>query len=128
MEASIQLLFAVAFVILGLSHLMQPLAWFSLFAKLREQGEAGILCIALITFPPGLLIAIFHPVWTGIPLILTLIGWGYLIKATLYFVLPKLGQRALARLREEKAGKFRWPGIGLILIGGLLAWELWTAS
>ena len=124
MEASIQLLFAIAFLILGLSHLLQPLAWFSFFCKLRDQGEAGVLFITLITMPPGLLIAIYHPVWTGFPLALTLIGWGYLIKAALYSIFPKLGMRALANLREENAGMFRWAGIALILIGALLAWTL----
>lgn len=126
MEAPIQLLFAIAFIVIGVSHLAQPLAWIRLFINLREQGEPGVLLVSLVTFPSGLLIAVFHSVWTGIPLILTLIGWGFLIKGTLYLVYPKLGLRALGRLREENAGMLCWAGIGLILIGGLLAWEYWS--
>lgn len=123
MEASIQLLFAIVFVVLGLSHLLQPMAWLNFFKMLAEKGEAGILAIALLTLPPGLLISVFHPVWTGIPLVLTLIGWSYLIKSALYLTVPKLGLAVLAKLSEENAGKFRWLGLAMILLGAALAWE-----
>ena len=125
MEASIQLLFAIVFFILGLSHLLQPMAWLCFFKMLEQKGEAGVLAIALLTMPPGLLIAVYHPVWTGIPLVLSLIGWGYLIKSSLYLVFPALGLRVLSRLSEANAGKFCWVGLVMTFFGALLAWELW---
>ncbi len=125
MEASLQAVFAIVFLVLGLSHFLQPRAWFTFFELLHAKGEAGVLVIALITLPPGLLIVVYHPVWTGIPLLLTLIGWGYLIKSAVYLTYPGMGLRVLSGLSEHNTVKFRWAGIALLVCSAALFAELY---
>jgi hypothetical protein len=84
MELATQRLATVALLVIGLSHAVQCRAWARFLMMLGEKGEAGVLANALLHFWPGLLIASFHDVWTGIPLILTVYGWLLVLKGTLY--------------------------------------------
>jgi hypothetical protein len=43
---------------------------------LREKGEVGSILNGLLHFPLGALIVSFHNVWHGIPLVVTIMGWG----------------------------------------------------
>lgn len=115
MEAPIQLLCAVSFLIVGLSHVLQPGAWARFFIDLRERGTTGIFAIALIGLPVGVLIISFHHVWSGPPVVLTIIGWGFTAKATAYLIAPALGEKALASISTDRTNGFRYSG-GLLLV------------
>ena len=41
MERAVELLAAVSFVVMGLSHVAQPRAWAEFFVLLRDKGTAG---------------------------------------------------------------------------------------
>ena len=41
MERSIEVLACVQFLIIGLSHLIQPRAWVQFFVMLRDKGHTG---------------------------------------------------------------------------------------
>ena len=43
---------------------------------LHSKGEVRSFLNALLHFPLGVLIVSFHNVWHGLPVVLTLIGWG----------------------------------------------------
>ena len=81
MEISVQKLTAIFFLVTGLSHIFAPRVWVQFFVYLREKGEVGSFLNGLIHFPLGAFIVAFH-VWHGLPLIVTLIGWGLQIRAT----------------------------------------------
>jgi uncharacterized protein YjeT (DUF2065 family) len=121
MEAGIERLTALAFLITGLSHIAAPGAWARLFIALRERGDVGGLLNAYLHFPLGLLILAFHPVWSGRGLIVTLIGCALTFKGVLYLTWPKLALRSLAHVREERAGRFRIAGVFALLLAGLCA-------
>ena len=87
METSVEKLVAINFLVFGLSHLLQPRVWVQFFIMLREKGEVGSFLNGFVHFPLGAFIVAFHNVWHGIPMIVTIIGWGLVIKSTLYFML-----------------------------------------
>jgi uncharacterized protein YjeT (DUF2065 family) len=124
MELATQRLATVALLVIGLSHAVQCRAWARFFMMLREKGEAGVLANALLHFWPGLLIASFHDVWTGIPLILTVYGWLLVLKGTLYLLWPPIWLRAMSLVSEANARKFAIAGVPLIAFGFLLGWDL----
>lgn len=124
MEAAIERLAAVSFFIIGLSHIMQPRAWAQFFIDIREKGDTGSFINAFIHFPLGALIVAFHPVWRGLPLILTLIGYGLAIKGLIYFLLPRYGRKMLARVSLEKSGEFVLAGVIHLGLSGLLLYIL----
>lgn len=113
---AIAILAAIAFAIVGLSHLVRAHAWLHYFAALRARGDAGAIEVALLNLPLGLLIVAFHDVRAGAGLVLTVIGWALLLKATLYLVFPAIATRALERVR---AWQLRFAGV---LMLGFALW------
>jgi hypothetical protein len=126
MEIGIERFAAVAFFVVGLSHVVQPRVWAQFFIALREKGPVGSFIIALIQFPMGALIVAFHNIFHGIPLVLTLIGYGLVIKSLIYFVFPSVGMRSLSRVSIERSWEFVVAGIFSIGISGLLAYSMLT--
>lgn len=125
MELAIQKLAVICFLVIGLSHIFQHRAWAEFFIKLRAQGATGVFLIALLHLPMGALIVAFHNVWHGLPLVLTLIGWGYCVKSLLYFVYPPIGLRMLARVQPERSREFIVPGVLMVVYAGLLAFSIY---
>ena len=63
-----------------------------------------------------MIIVSFHNVGHGLPVVLTLIGWGLVLKSFIYFVFPKLGVKMLARVTMDKS----W---GFVVAGRVFAWH-----
>ena len=120
MESAVQKLAIINFFVIGLSHIIQPRAWAQFFIDIREKGATGSFIIAFIHFPLGALIVAFHNVWHGLPMILTFIGYGLLLKGLVYFIFPKHGLKSLSRVSLEKSWEFVAGGIFSIGLSGLL--------
>src|SRR5262245_28174583 len=65
MEQSTELLATILFLGIGLSHLLQPLAWVEFFTWLRQRGRAGVFVEGFMCLGFGALIVAFHNVWSG---------------------------------------------------------------
>jgi hypothetical protein len=126
-ESAVQVYAIVNFAIIGLSHIFAPRAWAQFFMLLREKGHAGVLVVAFISLSFGSVVAAFHPIWSGIPLVLTLIGWAQVLKAAIYFVFPGFGLRRLEVISVERARLFVYPGGAFVGIAGLLLYHLLSA-
>ena len=124
METAIERLTVLGFLILGLSQILQPRVWVQFLVNLREQGESGIFMFACLHLPLGLLIVSFHNVWTGIPAVVTVLGWVYVLKSTLYLLCPAMGIKWMGRIGPERVRKFRIAGVVFVGLGLLLAYPL----
>jgi hypothetical protein len=71
----------------------------------------------------GALIVSFHDVWTGIPAVLTVVGWLWVAKGFVAFVYPPLALRSLDTVSVEKSWKFAVPGAAMVVYSGLLAYS-----
>jgi len=121
MIRAIEILAMIQLLLVGLSHLFRPLAWVEFFSRLRGWGDAGILVHGLLSLGLGSLVLAFHPVWHGAPLVLTLVGCLYLLKAALCFLFPATQRWSLARVSPERSGELRLAGAGMTAVGVLLA-------
>lgn len=108
----------------GLSHILAPKAWARFFLWLRSKEEAGVFVVAFMNLGFGSIVAAFHQVWSGIPLILTLLGWASVLKALIYFSFPRFGLKMLQRVSIERAGMFIYPGFVLLALAGVLTYHL----
>jgi hypothetical protein len=63
----------------------------------------------------------FHSVWSGIPVVLTLVGWCLLIKSLTRFCAPKQALRIMAQVSVERALGFQVAGAALVGLAGLWA-------
>jgi hypothetical protein len=81
METSVEKLVAIYSLVTGLSHIVQPRAWVQFFIILREKQEAGSTLNGLVHSPWARSSSRFINVWHGIPMIVTIIAWGLVIKS-----------------------------------------------
>ncbi|MFN0113015.1 MAG: hypothetical protein ACKVZH_29495 [Blastocatellia bacterium] len=125
MELAIQKLAVINLLVIGLSHIFQPRAWAEFFIRWRERGEVGVFYTAFLHLPIGSLIVSFHNVWSGIPAVLTVLGWGWVLKGLLYFVYPKHGLRMLNRVTIERSWEFIIPGVIMAVYAALLAFNIY---
>jgi hypothetical protein len=68
----------------------------------------------------------FHNTWSGIPIVLTLVGWSLLIKGLIRFCAPKLGLRMMARVSVERSWEFQMAGAGLAVLADLLGYGVYA--
>ncbi len=122
MERSVEVLAIILFGVWGLSHILQHKAWAEFFILLRGKGEAGAFVDGFLNLPLGCLIVAFHDTWSGIPVVLTLVGWGLLIKGLIRFCLPKQGLMMMERVSMERSWEFRVAGAALVVLAGLLGY------
>ena len=124
MEIAIERLAVLCLLIFGLSHIVQPRAWAELFVHLRSKGVIGVFITAFIHLPLGALVVSFHNVWTGIPSLLTVLGWCWVIKSTLYFVFPRVGLWSLSKVSVERASGFVVAGVVMVVLALIIAFPL----
>lgn len=122
MEQAVQLYSAISFLVIGLSHLLQPRAWVAFYQALVARGEPGAFLEGFLCLTFGAFVAAFHNVWHGPALVLTLIGWAQIVKGLVRFAAPRLALRAMARISVERAWQFQLSGVLALLLGGFLAW------
>jgi hypothetical protein len=123
METSVEKLTALFFLVTGLSHIFQPRVWVQFFIMLREKGEVGSFLNGFVHFPLGAFIVAFHNVWHGMPMIVTIIGWGLVVKSTLYFVYPRHGLRMLGTISMERSWHFVFAGVVSVAASGLILYS-----
>lgn len=126
MELAVTKLAIICFFVTGVSHIVQPRVWAQFFIDLRSRGNVGSFLNALLHLPLGVVIVSFHNVWSGLPMILTLIGWGLVLKSFIYFVFPRHGSKVLARVSLERSQGFIVAGVFSVGISGLLMYSTFT--
>ena len=126
MERSVEVLAIILLGVVGLSHLLQPKAWAEYFILLRGKGEAGAFVDGLLQLPLAGFIIGFHNVWSGIPVVLTLLGWAFLIKSLIRFCAPKQALRVMARVSVERSWEFQVAGAGLVVLAGLIGYGVYA--
>ena len=126
MEIAVTRLAIVCFLVVGVSHIIQPRVWVRFFMRLHDLGEVGSFLNGLLHFPLGVTIVSFHHVWHGLPMVLTLIGWGLVVKGLIYFVFPGYGVKVLGRVSIKRAWEFVVGGIFSLAISGFLMFVLLT--
>ena len=124
MQQAIEIFAVINFLIIGLSHVFQHRVWAEFFILLHRQGRPGAFANGFLSLMTGSLIVAFHNVWSGIPVILTVIGWSFVLKAAVVFLVPEWGLRSIGRIRLESSRLFMVPGVIMILVAVLLGYSL----
>ena len=127
MERAVEGLVAVCLFGVGLSHVLQPLAWVEFFVWLRGQGRCAVFLEGLLTLNFGALVVAFHNVWTGLPVVVTILGWGMVLKGAARLVAPGVGLRIYERIVPERAWHFRAAGVFALALSALSSYLAFTA-
>ena len=126
MERAVEVLAIVLFGVTGLSHILQHRAWAEFFILLASKGETGAFVDGFLNLPLAGAIIGFHNTWSGIPAVLTLVGWCLLIKSLIRFCAPKLALRLIARVSVERSWEFQVAGAGLLMIASVLGYGVYA--
>lgn len=125
MERALETFAAIQFVLVGLSHILQRHAWVDFFVWLRERGRAGVFVHGFLSLGFGSMIVAFHNVWSGLTSLLTVVGYMYLVKAALCFLLPATQMRTLGRVSHERSWELAAAGGAYVVLGAILSYVLW---
>jgi hypothetical protein len=123
-ETAVQAFAVINLATIGVSHIVAPRAWVEFFTMLRERHHAGVFAVAFMSLWFGSVIVAFHNVWSGIPVVLTVLGWGQVLKGVIYFLFPDVGLRRISMVTQEKAAWFRYGGWLFVVIAGVLLYHL----
>lgn len=126
MERHIEVLAAILFGVIGLSHMVQPRAWVEFFILLCAKRKVGAFVDGFLNLQMGAIIVAFHNTWSGMPAVLTLVGWGLLIKSLIRFCAPAFALRMMARVSPERAWEFQVAGAGFVVLAGLLGYGVYA--
>ena len=124
LETAVQIFAIIHLGVIGVSHIVAHRAWAEYFILLRDKGHAGVFVVAFMSLGFGSIVAAFHWVWSGIPLILTLLGWAQVLKGTLYFTRPAFGLRKMELVSLERSKMFAVPGVAFLGVAGLLLYHV----
>lgn len=119
LEEAVRLFACINLLAIGFSHVFAHETWTDFFIGLRDRGKAGVFTIGLMSLGFGSVIAAFHPVWTGLPLVLTIYGWAQVLKGAIYLCAPGFGHERLMAIRRDRSAVFIAPGFFLIALGVL---------
>lgn len=124
MEKSIAIFAAINFFIIGISHAVQHNAWREFFTLLHSYGRAGAFLNGMLTLTMGSLIVAFHNVWIGPPMILTLIGWAYLVKSLAIFLKPDWNVHSMAQVQTASKLKLFLAAFALLALSGVIGFSI----
>ncbi|MEM9707630.1 MAG: hypothetical protein AAF871_02475 [Pseudomonadota bacterium] len=105
---------AVPFVLIGLSHVLQPKLWIDFFERLEAQGRSATIWRTFtLELWPAVLIVGFHQDWSWPGVLLTIYGHALLLKISLSLLAPDLGRGSLGLATA-------WDGMGMQIAGLIL--------
>ncbi len=123
MEHVVAFMIGTSAVIIGLSLIFRPAEWLSYLKHIRMQGASASLIIGYLHLIMGTFIVGFHWMWTGLPLLLTLVGIKAIIEGITYTLWPNFLITMLAWYEPHYRTWFRTGGIITIIIGLLFLSE-----
>jgi hypothetical protein len=123
MEQSVEVFVAIQTLVIAVSHIVQPRAWVDFFVWLRSKGHAGVFANGFLTLWFGAMIVAFHPVWSGLAMVVTLLGCAQVLKGSIAFVLPQISMRGFERVSHERSHEFVIAGAGFLAFSGV-CWYL----
>ena len=125
MEQAVQFVAGVGFLILGLSWLFRAQDWAVWFRHIQQEDRRKALSIGTAGLIVSAMIVGAHPVWTGIPLLLTLVGVAGILESTLYLMFPGALPRILSWYGPRYQGALMFFGFLMIFFGSLILYGWW---
>jgi hypothetical protein len=90
---------------------------------LRDRGKPGVLVNGMLSLSFGSIIVAFHNVWSGLAMVLTIVGWAHVAKSLVVLVAPGVGMRSLQRVSVERSRELIMAGAVFLVLSALM-WYL----
>ena len=119
MTRGLEIFALIHLALMGFSHVLQHRAWAEFFIRLRDLGYGGVFVHGFLSLGFGAMILAFHRVWSGTPMVLTILGVLYLVKTLQCFLLPAVSMRSLNRVTLEGSRVFIGAGVMLLFFAAV---------
>ena len=123
LERAAEIFTVVNFAVVGISHIAQPRAWVEFFVKLRAHGHPGVFANGMLSLMVGSIIVSLHNVWSGLAMIVTLIGWAQVVKGLVALSAPAVGMKGLMRVSDERAYEIQAAGAVFLVLCAVIVWS-----
>ena len=120
LERAVEIFAVIHLGLMGISHVVQHRAWAEFFILLRGKGHAGVFVHGFLSLGFAAMILGFHRVWSGVPMVLTVVGVLYLGKSLQCFLLPEVSMRSLNRVTLDGSKVFVGAGVMFLLVAGVV--------
>ena len=127
LERALEIFAVIHLGLMGLSHILQHRAWAEFFILLRGKGYAGVFVHGFLSLGFAAMILGFHRVWSGLPMVLTIVGVLYLVKSLQCFLLPAVSMRSLNRVTLDGSRVFVGAGVMFLAIASVVVVGLVSA-
>jgi len=121
MERALEIFAVVQLTVIGLSHIVFHRAWAEFFVWLTAKGRPGAFANGFMSLALGSMVVAFHQVWSGLPMVLTIVGVLSLVKAASCFLLPDAALRSMGRVSLERSREFVGAGVVALAIAAVTA-------
>ena len=121
-EHAAQVFAVINFAVIGLSHIVQPRVWVEFFVVLRARGHAGVFFNGMLSLMVGSIIVSLHNVWSGPATLLTVLGWGQVIKGLVSLTAPSIGLKGMMRVSVDRAYEFQLAGALFLVFCAVIAY------
>lgn len=128
MQLFVELYVFLGFLVVGISHITMAAAWNEFFAMLRSRGRAGVIVNGMLALTVGSIVVAGHNIWSGLPMIVTLVGWAQLLKGFLHLAIPGLGERSLQMAETNPLTKFRLGGVVMLILDVPIGYLVFTQT
>lgn len=121
---AIEKLYGLWFLAIGLSLITAQREWKKLLTFWMKNPE-HLKLFAIIMLPLGLITILMHNVWTGLSMVVTLVGWLMSIKFTIVMCFPNVFYKVANQVVHQKkvylmGGVVYFIIATLILVGAFL--------
>lgn len=112
------------YLVFGLSVLLYAKQWTKVIAE-YTKNHFVLMTQMMIALLLGLIIVNLHNVWVwDLSLIITLTGWGALLKGVFYFLAPESWIKTVLKCPLYKSTGFMYFwGLVLLVVGALLSYN-----
>lgn len=128
MENGIRVFAVINLAIMGLSHVVAHRAWGDFFERLVALGRPGAFAHGFLTVFFGSLVVGLHNVWSGPSIVLTVVGWMYIVKATMVFLNPDWAVRSMSRVTPETSRILIVPGLIMLAVAAVVLFDVLRTS
>ena len=128
MERALETFAVVQLTVIGLSHIVFHRAWAEFFVWLTAKGRPGAFANGFMSLALGSMVVAFHQVWSGLPMVLTIVGVLSLVKAASCFLLPDAALRSMGRVSPERSREFVGAGVVALAIAAVTALGLVSSA
>lgn len=125
MLLAVELMAGLVLTALGVSYLLRMQDWIDWLGNLQLKGRRGSLTLGLVLVIGGSFVVAFHPVWQGIPLVLTLFGLFAFIKGTMILLFPGWFPGQLERLYPHFKAVVKIKAALTLAVGLLMLWDVY---